>query len=86
MKQVIGPSGHRYFIRPDGRKTDEDGFVCATPTPGNSNPYWFCVSVKITDSAVMVRDTKDPAKTTLTYSREEWDAFIKGVKNGEFDL
>lgn len=36
--------------------------------------------------SVLVRDTKDSAKTILTYNRGEWNAFIKGVKGGEFDL
>ncbi|HUY62361.1 MAG TPA: DUF397 domain-containing protein [Candidatus Paceibacterota bacterium] len=46
----------------------------------------FCVAVKMEGDSVMVRDTKDPKKTTLTYTRAEWDAFIRGVKAGEFDL
>ena len=33
-----------------------------------------------------MRDTKDPERrTALTFTRDEWDAFVKGVKNGEFD-
>ena len=33
-----------------------------------------------------MRDTKDPERrAALTFTREEWDAFVKGVKNGEFD-
>lgn len=52
----------------------------------SSNPK-FCVSVAISpEKEVAVRDTKDPGKTTLFFSKEEWRAFIKGVKNSEFDL
>ena len=83
---VFGPNGHEFTIGEDGRKQDSEGFICASGTPGSRNPLWFCVSVKITDKEVMVRDTKDPKKTTLSYTREEWQAFIKGVKKGEFDL
>lgn len=35
---------------------------------------------------IMVRDTKDPHGATLSFDREEWEAFIGGVKLGEFDL
>jgi len=67
------------------KQPDEDGFRKSSWSPHNPAER-FCVSVKTTDTQVMVRDTKDPSKTTLTFSHGEWDAFIKGVKNGEFDL
>lgn len=41
-----------------------------------------CVEVLIGD-VVRVRDT---AGNVCTYTRDEWDAFIEGVKNKEFDL
>jgi len=47
---------------------------------------WSCVEVAIRPDIVAVRHTRDPAKTTLEYSRNEWEAFIKGVKEGQFDL
>jgi len=45
-----------------------------------------CVEVAIREDIVGVRDSKDLKKTTLTFSRDEWEVFIQGVKNGEFDL
>ncbi|MFC7276177.1 DUF397 domain-containing protein [Paractinoplanes rhizophilus] len=45
-----------------------------------------CVEVAITDEGVAVRDTKDRTKAPHIYTRAEWDAFIGGVKDGEFDL
>lgn len=47
-----------------------------------------CVEVAITliDRTVVVRDSKDPNGPRLTYTAEEWEAFIAGVKNGEFDV
>jgi len=45
-----------------------------------------CVSVAITPEGVAVRDTKDKQKHTLFFRHDEWDAFIKGVKEGGFDL
>lgn len=44
-----------------------------------------CVGVAITGAEVLVTNTKDPNRV-LRFSRDEWDAFIKGVKNGEFNL
>jgi hypothetical protein len=35
---------------------------------------------------VGVRDTKDEKSPTLSFTHDEWRAFIQGVKNSEFDL
>ncbi len=45
-----------------------------------------CVEVAHRDGVVAVRSTTDPAKDTVYFTREEWSAFIAGVKNSEFDL
>ena len=45
-----------------------------------------CVQVAIRKDAIGVRDSKDAEKTTLCFSPQEWEAFIDGVKKGEFDL
>jgi len=46
-----------------------------------------CVEVAMyVDGAVQVRDTKNRQGGTLTFNATEWDAFLKGVRNGEFDL
>lgn len=47
---------------------------------------WACVSVAMRKDAIAVRNTRDKKKTTLVYTPEEWKAFIKGVKDGEFDM
>ena len=44
-----------------------------------------CVQVANKRQVVALRDSKDPTKTTLTFSRGEWNVFVKGVKAGEFD-
>ena len=46
----------------------------------------ICVAVAITPSVVAVRDTKDAGKVTLLFTPNEWEAFTKGVKAGEFDI
>jgi len=44
-----------------------------------------CVAVKIGDM-VEVRDTKNHDSPTLSFNKDEWKAFIGGVKKGEFDV
>ena len=44
-----------------------------------------CVEISgISGEAVRVRDSKNPRGGTLNFTTREWDAFIKGVRNGEF--
>ncbi len=45
-----------------------------------------CVTVAHRDGIIAVRDTKDSSKMTLNFTPEEWQLFIAGVKNGEFDF
>ncbi len=51
-----------------------------------SYPAMGCVMTAKKNGVIVVRDSKDPKKTTLTFTENEWNAFIKGVKSGEFDL
>jgi Domain of unknown function (DUF397) len=44
-----------------------------------------CVEVAFLKGSVLVRDSKDTARSPLTFSRVEWIAFVEGVRNGEFD-
>jgi hypothetical protein len=46
-----------------------------------------CVEVaKNLPGVVGVRDSKDRSGPALTFTPEEWAAFVAGVKGGEFDL
>jgi hypothetical protein len=46
-----------------------------------------CVEVAhLADGKVAVRDSKDAGRAAHVFDREQWSAFITGVKNGEFDL
>ena len=47
---------------------------------------WACVMVAKRPDVIGVRHSRDDSKTTLEFTTDEWDAFIKGVKAGEFDL
>jgi hypothetical protein len=45
-----------------------------------------CVEVGRTpDGAFLVRDTKNRERGWLEFTREEWAAFVTGVKAGEFE-
>jgi hypothetical protein len=47
----------------------------------------MCVEVAGLDTdLVSVRHSKGPSLHFVTFDREEWQAFIDGVKRGEFDL
>jgi hypothetical protein len=37
------------------------------------------------DEWVLMRVAGDPAERVLVYDRNEWECFLDGVKNGEFD-
>lgn len=46
-----------------------------------------CVEVAhLPEGGVAVRDSKDRSRAPHFYTREEWAAFLTGVKGGEFDL
>ncbi|MFC1700884.1 DUF397 domain-containing protein [Patescibacteria group bacterium] len=45
-----------------------------------------CAEVAIKDNTVAVRNSRDLEKNTIYFNFREWDAFIKGVKAGEFNL
>ncbi len=52
-----------------------------------SGPYTDnCVEVAFVDGAIAVRDSKNPTGPVLVFTSGEWDAFVDGAKDGEFDL
>jgi hypothetical protein len=65
-------------------KDDEvsDGFKKST----FSGAAGHCTEVQMTDESVLVKDSKHPDVEPLRFTFAEWDAFVLGVKDGEFDL
>lgn len=61
--------------RADWRKSSRSG-------PFTDN----CVEVAFVDGAIALRDSKDPQGPALLFTPGEWDAFVAGTKDGEFDL
>jgi len=47
-----------------------------------------CIEVAVSqdDDTVYVRDNKQLNQKPLTFTKREWDVFVKGVKNNEFDV
>ena len=45
-----------------------------------------CIEVAgLRSGTIRVRDSKNPRGRILSFTTAEWDAFIGGVRNGEFD-
>jgi hypothetical protein len=52
----------------------------------HSNPNGSCVEVaELPGGAIAVRNSRDSAGPALVYTPAEITAFIRGVKDGEFD-
>lgn len=45
-----------------------------------------CVQVRIINGVVETRNSNDPDGPTVSYTPEEWLAFLDGVRAGEFNL
>jgi hypothetical protein len=45
-----------------------------------------CVEVAFVNGAIAVRDSKNREAGVLIFTPGEWDAFVDGTKDGEFDL
>jgi hypothetical protein len=44
-----------------------------------------CVEVALAPNEVAVRDSKDRGGPVLHFTAHEWEAFLAGVRNGEFE-
>jgi hypothetical protein len=45
-----------------------------------------CVEVALLGDRIAVRSSRDTAGPVLLFTPREWEAFIGGVRGGEFDL
>lgn len=55
-------------------------------TSSYTDSHQSCVEVAVTPGGGRwLRDTKDRTRPAHYYTPVEWDAFIRGVKDGEFD-
>lgn len=68
------------------RPVDRPGPSCGrgwykAQASGTSN----CVEVASDRERILVRDSKNPDGPVLVFTFAEWDAFVSGVRAGEFD-
>jgi predicted secreted Zn-dependent protease len=61
---------------------------------GQANPVWrtpltcnggACIKVAASGQAILIADSKQPEGPILSYSHDEWQQFVAGIKNGDFD-
>ena len=65
-----------------GRLGSDLQWVKSSLSFSNSN----CVEVaSLPNGGIGVRDSKDPEGAVLRFTPGEWDAFLGGARNGEFD-
>jgi hypothetical protein len=57
-------------------------FAGSGPEPARANQ----VEVAFVGEAIAVRDAQNPDGPALIFTPAEWDAFVGGAKDGEFDL
>ena len=62
------------------RTTDTEWIKATRSANGGS-----CVEVRRHDGAIEVRDSKDQTGPVLRFTGPEWDAFLDGARNAEFD-
>jgi hypothetical protein len=57
-------------------------------------PTWYaskrcdtgqCVEIGTVGDSILIRSSTDPTEPHVTLSRREWDVFVAGVKDGDFD-
>jgi hypothetical protein len=59
---------------------------CATWRKSTRSGNNGCVEVAFVEDRVAVRDSKDRTGPVLVFTAHEWEAFVGGVRTGEFEL
>jgi Domain of unknown function (DUF397) len=44
-----------------------------------------CISVAPHKGMIVIGDTKNPDGPVLSYNHDEWLAFVRGIRQGDFD-
>jgi hypothetical protein len=52
----------------------------------HSNPSGDCLeAAKLPTGNVAIRNSRDPDGPALIFTPSEWDAFVRGARDGDFD-
>lgn len=60
------------------------GEWCKSTRCDNSGPN--CLEARLHNGMVEVRDSKNLNGPVLQYTNTEWEVFLRGAKDGEFDI
>ncbi|HEX5542686.1 MAG TPA: DUF397 domain-containing protein [Micromonospora sp.] len=52
----------------------------------DGDPSEGAVEIAFVDDLIGMRNSADPDGPVLVFTQDEWDAFVGGVQDGEFDL
>lgn len=55
-------------------------------SPGSGDDGGSVVEIAFVDGMIAMRDGANPDGPALIFTQAEWDAFVGGAKDGEFDL
>jgi hypothetical protein len=58
----------------------------STKSGANGNCVEVATNLLDTQNVVLLRDSKNPDAGVFAFNRGEWEAFIGGVREGEFNL
>ncbi|MCM3882475.1 DUF397 domain-containing protein [Frankia sp. R82] len=70
------------FAKPDPQDATELAWRRSSYSNGAGG---MCVEVAPLGEGVAVRDSKNPTGPVLAFTAPEWDAFLAGARDGEFD-
>ena len=71
------------------RSTPRATSTCAAPSgsgPARTRSDEAAVEVAFVDDLIGMRNSADPDGPVLVFTQAEWDAFVAGAQDGEFDL
>lgn len=69
-----------------GRERGLERAVWRKSSRSNGSGGNNCVEVMSTSTGVFVRNSRQPAGAMLKFTDAEWEAFLAGARDGEFDL
>jgi Domain of unknown function (DUF397) len=70
----------------DSRAAGLSGAVWKKSSRSNGNGGNNCVEVAQLDTAIAVRDSKNPSGPALIFGSASWTEFLNSAKHGEFDI